>query len=213
MQKIKIELSKAQKQLSRNDKKLAVLIRMNGGCTIKPHKNYFETLVDTIISQQLSVKAAETIYRRFKLLFSTNGEVPKNFPLPVQILKMDSERMRSCGMSYPKVSYVKDLCEKVVNGNVKIHLMGRLSNEEIITELIQVKGIGEWSAHMFLIFCLGRLDVLPVGDLGFKNAVKKVYKLRISPKPEKIKMIAKKNNWSPYQSVATWYLWRSLNNS
>ncbi len=201
------EINKAQKHLSKNDKILNVILKKAGNCKIKPHKNYFETLVESIISQQLSVKASDTIYKRFKALFGNR----KYFPAPKEIISMPDERMRACGMSYPKVSYVKDLAAKIIDGSVKIHKMGKLPDEEVINELIQVKGIGIWSAHMFLIFCLGRLNVLPVGDLGFRNSVKINYNLRKSPDEKKIYSIAKKNKWEPYCSVATWYQWASLN--
>jgi DNA-3-methyladenine glycosylase II len=120
--------------------------------------------------------------------------------------------MRECGMSYPKAAFVKDLCAKVMDNTIKIHKMNKLSNDEIINELIQVKGIGVWTVHMFLIFCMGRLNVLPVGDLGIKNAVRKTYGLRKIPTEKRIKEISKRNNWAPYESVASWYLWRSLEN-
>lgn len=200
------ELVRANKYLSKHDPVLANIIRKVGPCRLKPHKKYFETLVDAIVSQQLSLRAAETIFNRFKLLFNEN----RAFPSPEQIIAMDALKLRGCGFSNAKVKYVKDLSFKVLDGTIKIHKLGVLSDEEIINELVQVKGIGVWTAHMFLIFCLAKLNVLPVGDLGFKNAVKKNYKLKNFPSEKKVEEISKKYSWHPYQSVAAWYHWQSL---
>ena len=203
----KLQLAKAVKHLSQNDKIMQEIIKNAGACGIKPHKKYFETLVKSIVSQQLSVKAAASIFKRFKDLFGA-----KNFPSPEAIIAMPDDRLRGCGLSYPKAGYLKDLSVKVLDGTVKINKMGRLTDEEIINELIQVKGIGVWSAHMFLLFCLGRLNVYPVGDLGIRNAVVKNYNLRKHPDEKKMRVISKKNKWEPYHSVAAWYLWASLKN-
>ena len=200
------ELVRANKCLSEHDPVLANIIRKVGPCRLKPHKKYFETLVDAIVSQQLSLRAAETIFNRFKLLFNEN----RAFPSPEQIIAMDDLKLRGCGFSNAKVKYVKDLSSKVLDGTIKIHRLGVLPDEEIINELVQVKGIGVWTAHMFLIFCLARLNVLPVGDLGFKNAVKKNYKLKKFPSEKKVEEISKKYSWHPYRSVAAWYHWQSL---
>jgi len=203
------EVNLAKQHLSTHDPVIAQLIKNVGEFRLKPHKKYFETLVDAIISQQLSTKAAESILNRFKDLFNDSGR-KKRFPLPEEIIAMDGARIRACGLSNPKVAYVKDLASKVLDGTVKIHLLNKLPDEEIIIELVQVKGIGVWSAHMFLMFCLARLDVLPVGDLGFRKSVMVDYKLKKMPGEKKINSISKKNNWSPYRSVATWYLWQDL---
>jgi DNA-3-methyladenine glycosylase II len=203
------EVDLAKKHLSANDPVISLIIKKVGEFRLKPHKKYFETLVDAIISQQLSTKAAESILNRFEALFNGSG-MKKRFPLPEEIIAVDGARIRACGLSNPKVGYVKDLASKVLDGIVKIHKLNLLPDEEIINELVQVKGIGVWSAHMFLMFCLARLDVLPIGDLGFRKAVMLNYRLRKMPDEKKINLISKKNNWSPYRSVATWYLWQSL---
>jgi DNA-3-methyladenine glycosylase II len=135
------------------------------------------------------------------------------FPAPEQILAKDIEQLRDVGLSRPKAAYVLDLAQHVLDGRLKFDHLDDLSNDEVIRELVAVKGIGEWTAHMFLMFCMGRLDVLPVGDLGIKNGIKKVYSLEHSPTPEEIKEIADKNNWHPYESVASWYIWQSLDNA
>jgi DNA-3-methyladenine glycosylase II len=203
------EVEIAKIHLSKNDPVLAQIIEMVGEFRLKPHKKYFETLIDAIISQQLSIKAAESILNRFKTLFNSSG-TKKRFPSPEEIIKMDDTRIRNCGLSNAKVKYVKDLAMKVTDGTVKIHKLNMLPDEEIINELVLVKGIGVWSAHMFLIFCLARLDVLPVGDLGFRKSVMMNYKLRKMPDEKKLISISKKYNWTPYRSVAAWYLWQSL---
>jgi DNA-3-methyladenine glycosylase II len=203
------EVEFAKRQLSKHDPVLAEIIKMVGEFRLKPHKKYFETLIDAIISQQLSIKAAESILNRFKALFNSSGK-KKRFPSPEEIIEMDDTSVRNCGLSNAKVKYVKDLAMKAIDGTVKIHKLNMLPDEEIINELVQVKGIGVWSAHMFLIFCLARLDVLPVGDLGFRKSVMINYKLRKMPDEKKINLISKKYNWTPYRSVAAWYLWQSL---
>ncbi len=200
------QLSAASRHLSNGDPVLKRIISLVGPCGLKPHKRYFQTLVDAIVSQQLSIKVAETIFNRFKLLFKENGK----FPPPELIIAMDDSKLRACGLSNAKVKYVKDLSSKVIDGSIKIHKLGRLPDEEIINELVQVKGIGVWTAQMFLIFCLARLDVLPSGDFGFKNAVFRNYKLKKFPSEKKINEISKKFSWQPYRSVAAWYHWQSL---
>src|SRR5439155_11324426 len=127
----KAELEKAKKHLSKNDKVLKSLIKNSGDCSIKPHKRYFETLVKSIVSQQLSVKAAASIFKKFKLLFGDGSY----FPTPGEIIAIPDDRLRGCGLSYPKASYLKDLSSKVLDGTVKIHKMGKLPDEEIINEL------------------------------------------------------------------------------
>jgi DNA-3-methyladenine glycosylase II len=163
-------------------------------------------LVDSIISQQLSVHAARAIENRFRDLFGGH------FPTPEEILTTDVETLRGIGFSRAKAAYVLDLAQHIVAGKVKFDHLDNLSNEEVLAELIQVKGIGEWTVHMFLMFCMGRLDVLPVGDLGIRNGVRKLYNLKAAPSPEKVTQIAKKNHWHPYESVAAWYIWQSLDN-
>jgi DNA-3-methyladenine glycosylase II len=171
------------------------------------HTNYYQELVDSIISQQLSVKAARSIEGRFKDLFG--GE----FPSPEQIVARDPEDLRGAGLSYAKGRYVQDLATKIIDGTVRFDTLDKLSNQEIIDELTKVKGIGVWTVHMFLMFCMGRLDVLPVGDLGIRNGIMKLYGLDHIPLPAEIETIATKNQWHPYESVASWYIWQSLDNT
>jgi DNA-3-methyladenine glycosylase II len=196
----------ARTHLSKNDPVLKPIIKMVGECRLKPHKKYFENLVDGIVSQQLSLKAAESIFNKFKRLFSDNNR----FPSPEEIISFSDERLRSSGLSNAKVKYVKDLASKVIDGSIKIHNLNKLSDDDIVNELIQVKGIGVWTAHMFLIFCLGRPDVLPIGDFGFRRALMLNYKLRKMPDEKNIIEISKRFGWEPYRSIATWYHWQSM---
>lgn len=174
--------------------------------TFSPHRNYYQELVESIISQQLSVKAAATILKRFKELFASD------FPSPEEILDQDIETFRSVGLSRQKASYIRDLAEKVLDGTVKFDHLDSLTNEEVIEELIQIKGVGVWTIHMFLMFCMGRLDVLPTGDLGIRNGIQRLYQLEARPDNSEIEAIARSNNWHPYESIASWYIWHSLDN-
>ncbi len=196
----------AQKHLAQADPVIGGLIDSYGNCLINPHNDYYSELVSSIIGQQLSVKAAATIYKRFLGLF--NGTLPT----PEQILSTDTEAIRQVGCSYGKVSYIKDLARHVVDQQLDLDHISTLPNDEVIKQLVAVKGIGEWSAHMFMIFSLGRTDILPTGDLGIRKAIMNLYGLAELPNPAQILEISLKNSWAPYQSVASWYLWKSLDN-
>lgn len=174
--------------------------------TFSPHKNYYQELVESIISQQLSVKAAAAILRRFNELFVAD------FPSPEDILTHDIETYRAIGLSRQKASYIRDLAEKVIDETVKFDHLDSLSNQEVIDELIQIKGVGVWTVHMFLLFCMGRLDVLPTGDLGIRNGIQKLYELPERPDDATIEKLAKHHKWHPYESIASWYIWHSLDN-
>lgn len=200
------ELAKAADWLAAHDPVLAPVIARSGPCTIQPHQDYYQELVDSIISQQLSVHAAASIERRFRELFGGH------FPTPQEILRTDVETLRGLGFSYAKGRYVLDLAQHIIDGDVRFDHLDQLSNEEIIRELTAVKGIGEWTVHMFLLFCMGRLDVLPVGDLGIRNGIRALYGLAEAPKPDQIRELAERQQWHPYESVASWYIWRSLDN-
>ncbi len=200
-------ISEAASHLSSHDPKLATIIAANKTCTIAPHQNYYQELVESIISQQLSVKAARSILAKFLTLF--DGK----FPDPEQILAKSVEELRTAGLSNAKCRYIQDLASHVQNKKLKLDILNTLSNDEIIKELTAVKGIGEWTAHMFLMFAMGRLDILPHGDLGIKNGIQKLYSLDHLPTPAEVQSIAQVNNWSPYESVASWYIWQSLDNS
>lgn len=192
--------------LIRSDPILSPVITRSGLCNIRQHHDYYSALVGEIIGQQLSVKAAAAIRTRFNDLF---GGVN---PAPEAILQKAPEELRSAGLSWAKAKYIQDLARHIIDDKIDFQQFDRLSNEEIITELTDVKGIGEWTAHMFLMFCMGRSDVLPVGDLGIRNGIWKLYGLDDLPGSEEIRTIASDGNWHPYESVASWYIWESLDN-
>jgi DNA-3-methyladenine glycosylase II len=156
------------------------------------------------VGQQLSTKAARSIYGRLEEMFGGRA------PTPRELLAADSEAVRSVGLSRPKVGYLRDLAEHVQDGRLELDRLTELSDEEVIAEVTAVKGLGVWTAHMFLIFHLGRPDVLPVGDLGIRNAMARAYGLDGAPKPVEMEAIAEP--WRPYRSLASLYLWRSLDN-
>jgi DNA-3-methyladenine glycosylase II len=196
----------AAKHLAKHDPVLAPVIARVGMCTVRPHKNYYQELVDSIISQQLSIKAAATIERRFRELFQSGGE----FPPPEAILRKSVDELRSVGLSRGKAVYIRDLAQHIVDGKVRFSHLDALTNDEVIAELTAVKGIGEWTAHMFLLFCMGRMDVLAHGDLGIKNGIQKLYGLDHLPSAQEVAAIATAHHWHPYESVACWYIWQSI---
>jgi len=198
-----LEIRNGINHLIDRDPVLKRIISQSPVCTIKRHKKYYPAVVRSIIGQQLSIKAAASIYKKFSTRF---GKQPK----PESISAASIEELRSFGLSNAKARYVKDLSEKILSNELSFKNISKKSNDEIINDLTKVKGIGVWTAHMFLIFTLGRLDVLPVGDLGIKNAIKKNYRLKELPNESQIAALCKKKKWKPYQSIASWYLWMSL---
>lgn len=200
-------LRSSEKQLSAADPVMAVLINKHGPCLLSPHNDYYQQLVRSIIGQQLSVKAAATIYNRFLHLF---GGI---MPTPEQIITTHADELRNIGCSYQKASYIHDLAQHILDYRLDLAHIATLPNSEIIKQLVAVKGIGEWSAHMFMMFSLGRLDILPTGDLGVRKAMMLQYGLLELPKPAQMHKIALERGWSPHQSIASWYLWRSLDNT
>lgn len=197
----------AAQHLFQHDAVLRPLIAHIGAATFRPHRDYYWELVDSIISQQLSVKAARSIERRFQELFGSPT------PSPSHILEKDIEELRGVGLSRPKANYIRDLAQHIEDGKITFDRFDSFSNQDIMRELIDVKGIGEWTVHMFLIFCMGRLDVLPVGDLGIRNGIRQRYGLKDLPTPQAIRDIAQRYRWHPYESVASWYIWQSLDDS
>jgi DNA-3-methyladenine glycosylase II len=200
------DYAKARRSLMRRDPVMRDLIRRHGACGLadNQHTDPYKALVHAIMSQQLSSKAAATIARRFDDLFGGT------FPTPRQVLDMPEEKLRSVGLSGMKVSFVRDLARRVEDGSLRLDAFDAMTDEEVVDALTEVKGIGRWTAEMFLMFRLHRPDVLPVGDLGIVNAIKKQYRLRKTPTPER--MIRLGESWRPYRSVACWYLWASLDN-
>ncbi|MGI0049904.1 MAG: DNA-3-methyladenine glycosylase family protein [Nitrososphaera sp.] len=195
------KVSKALRHLAVSDARLAAIIKSVGRYEIELRRDPFQSLVEAIIYQQLAGSAADAIYGRFVKIYG-------RFPRPPQLLATRDTRLRAAGLSARKIEYLKDLASRVSDGQLKLRLLAEMPDEQVIEQLDQVKGIGRWTAEMFLIFCLGRPDVLPVGDLGLRKAMQKVYSLAELPSPENMRNIAQP--WKPYCSIATWYLWKSL---
>jgi len=165
----------------------------------------YGALLRSIVGQQLSTKAASTIYGRMLELFGGHA------PTPRQLLKADPEKIRAAGLSRPKIAYLRDLAEHVEKGTLELEQLPDLPDEEVTAQLTAIKGLGPWTADMFLMFQLGRPDVLPVGDQGIRRAVKVEYRLRKFPDPKRLEKIAKP--WRPYRTLACLYLWSSLDNT
>ena len=195
---------KAVNHLRKADPVLAKIIADVGPCRyeVKNFGTHFDALCRSIIFQQLSGKAASTIHGRFLDLF------PNRVTTPEALLRIPEEKLRAVGLSRQKTAYLRDLSERVHTGALPLDHVDTLADSEIIEYLVQVKGIGVWTAQMFLMFRLGRPDVLPDLDLGIRNAIKKAYRVRGIPTPKRIAKIGEA--WRPYASVACWYLWRSL---
>ena len=184
------------------DSVMAGVILRVGAFKLSRNRNYFLVLCKAIIAQQISTKAAETITHRFENLFADVRATAE------RVQGLSENQLRGVGLSSQKVKYVKDLSEKFLDGTIRPHRMAYLGNEEIIQQLTGVYGIGRWTAEMFLIFSLNRLDILPVGDLGLKAGLKQLYNMRTLPTPEKMCAFGKK--WHPFETVGTWYTWRTL---
>jgi DNA-3-methyladenine glycosylase II len=194
-------MKKAIQHLRHADPVIAGIIERVGPYRVKYNEPVFGSLVRSIVYQQLSGKAAATIFGR---LAAATGE-----PIhPEPILRLTFEELRSIGLSRQKATYIRDLAEKTASEQVVFEKFRRMTNDQIIGSLTQVKGIGVWTVQMFLMFSLRRPDVLPCGDLGIRNAVQKAYKLESPPAPDKLQQIGER--WRPYCTVASWYLWRSL---
>jgi DNA-3-methyladenine glycosylase II len=178
------------------------LIRAVGPCTLRPERKRFNVLVRAIISQQVSTAAARTIRGRLEALLPNGGLKPEG------VARLDESQLRSVGLSRQKASYLLDLSHKSLNGTIRLDRIGRLADEAVIEMLTQVKGIGRWTAEMFLIFSLGRLDVLPVDDLGVRTALKNLYGL--DNMPDKMTCFDLATPWRPYATIGSWYCWRSL---
>jgi DNA-3-methyladenine glycosylase II len=194
----------ARKHLSAADPVLATIIAKVGPCRIANRPERFSALARAIIFQQLAGAAAQAIHNRVVALYPG-----RPFPTPAQVLATPDEVLRKAGLSAKKTLYLKDLARHVQDDLLNFHRFTKMDDEEIIADLTRVNGIGRWTAEMFLMFNLGRPDVLPVGDLGFRNAVMRAYKMRKPPKPQHLMKIAE--SWRPYRSAAVWYLWQSTN--
>jgi DNA-3-methyladenine glycosylase II len=194
----------AARHLAKADPKLAAVIKRVGPCTLAPRKDYFVVLCKAIFTQQISTKVAAVLFGRFCERF------PRKRPTPALVLEMlcngSEADVRGCGLSRQKSSYLRELAQHFHDGEIPTRSLARLSDEEVIESLVRVRGIGRWTAEMFLIFTLNRTDVLPVDDLGLREAVRDVYRLRERPTATEVIRIGEA--WRPYRSIATWYLWR-----
>ena len=195
---------KAINHLKKSDPIMAEVIGRVGKCALEPRADgtHFDAVMRAIIFQQLSGQAAGTIHRRFKELYGGRD------PSPKELLRTPDAKLRSVGLSGQKSRYLKDLAARVESGDCPIDTLDALSDDEIIEALTSVKGVGRWTAQMFLMFRLGRLDVLPDLDLGIQKGIKLAYKLRKHPVPKRVLKIGAK--WAPYRTIASWYLWRLL---
>jgi DNA-3-methyladenine glycosylase II len=198
---LELEFARAQKHLARRDKVLKAVVRQVGPCTLRHDTDHFAVLVRSIISQQISTRAAHAIHTRLRQVLAKPIK-------PRAILASSEETLRSAGLSSSKARSLLDLAEKCVSRAVPLKRLHTLADEEVIEHLLPVRGIGRWTAEMFLIFSLGRLDVLPVGDYGLRAGVLKQYALAELPGREELQRLAAP--WQPYRSIATWYIWRSL---
>lgn len=183
------------------DPVMADIVARIGTVTYRPKKQRFRLLANSIISQQISTKAARSIEKKFSALFS--GVVTAQ-----KILNLSDEQLRSAGISPQKLGYMRDLATKVNDGTVSLRRVGQMDNQAVIDEVTKIKGIGVWTAQMFLMFGLGRTDVMPYGDLGIQNAIRAAYRLRKQPDQKKCLKLAQP--WSPYATIGCIYLWRSL---
>lgn len=194
-------MKRAVNHLKKSDAVLASVIARVGPCQVAYREPTFEALARSIVFQQLSTKAARTIYGRLEE--AAGGKLT-----PEAIQNLSLGEMRRCGLSKQKIGYIRDLAEHAVSGRVDFGKLPAMSDEEVIVALTDIKGVGVWTAHMFLIFALRRPNVLPVGDLGVRTAIQRLYGKRKLPTPAQMEKLAQ--SWHPYCSFAAWYLWRSL---
>jgi DNA-3-methyladenine glycosylase II len=194
----------AMRHLQRADPVLAEVVARHG-----PHRfelrtggSHFDAIARAIVSQQLSVKAASTIHGRFRALYDGAGGTPE------VVAGISETRLRKAGLSWQKIGYIQDLARRVTSGELELDRIDEMSDDELVTRLTAVKGVGTWTAQMFLMFRLGRPDVLPVLDLGIQKAIQRAYRMRKRPTVRQVEKIARA--WAPYRTIACWYLWRSL---
>ena len=202
---MKSDYAAARRHLVKADPKLAAIIKRVGPCRLHAvaPRDAFEALCMSIASQQLSVKAAATIFGRFCDLFP-----PDRKPTPERVMTLADDEIRAAGFSRPKVTFIKDLAARVLDGRLDLNGLRKHPDDEVMNQLVAVKGIGRWTAEIFLMFRLGRPDIFPADDLGLMNAVQRAYGLRKRPDAKRLRKMCEA--WSPYRSVAAWYLWQSL---
>ena len=199
------DYDRARRLLMRRDPILRIAIRRIGPCLLadRQRRDHLMALVGSIVSQQLSTKAAATIFGRLVALFPD-----QHIPGAAALAALDDQTLRGVGLSSQKVSYLRDLCARISDGRLVLEHLDALDDEQVIERLVSVKGFGRWTAEMFLMFRLHRPDVLPVDDLGIVNAVHRLYRFRKRPDRKRLNKLG--DAWKPYRSVASWYLWQSL---
>lgn len=198
-------LAQGAAHLRRADARLAAVIARVGPCTLRPRRGVYDALFRSVLYQQLAGNAAAAIERRVKAHFG--GRVPR----PADFLCAEADDLRRAGLSRQKLAYLRDLAAHFADGRLRAQRLARMTNDEIVAAVTTVHGIGEWTAHMLLIFSLGRPDVLPVGDYGVRKGMQRLYRLRDLPKPHTMERIAAP--WRPYRSIAAWYVWRSVDDA
>ena len=187
----------------KKDKNMHVLIKKFGRPDFNQGQDYFQSLLRSIVFQQLSGKAAQTIYERLVSL------IPKTSNLcPNEILKLNKDEMRKAGLSFQKINYVRNLADYFENNSLQKNNVEKMTEEEISKELIQIKGIGQWTVDMFLMFTLNRADILPYKDLGIQKGIMKIFKMKNLPSKKEMENCSRK--WRPYRTIACWYLWRMV---
>ena len=194
--------AEAARHLSKPDPVLAKVIARVGPCEMAPRKDYFVALCRAIFAQQVNVKVAQVLFDRFRNLLPK----AKLSPEAVREILSDAEKYKGCGLSRQKASYLKDLAAHFADNRIPVRKLAKMTDEEVIETLVAVKGVGRWTAEMFLMFVLNRPDVLPVDDLGMREGFRDIYGLKERPGKAEITEFAER--WRPYRSVATWYLWR-----
>ena len=201
---MKVDYTIARRHLMKIDPKLNRIIKRVGPCELHAAapRDPFEALCLSIASQQLWVKAAATIFGRFCDLFANRK------PTPERVMTLSDDQIRAVGFSRPKVSFIKDLAQRVLDGRLDLKGLKKHPDDEVMRQLVAVKGIGQWTAEIFLMFRLGRPDILPADDLGLMTAVQRAYGLRKRPDAKKLRTMGEA--WRPHRSVAAWYLWQSL---
>lgn len=197
-----VSLDSATFHLQQKDKRLSKVIKQVGPCTLQADSNHFAMLATSILSQQLSSAAARTIRQRVELLMPERKFSSEGFTTA------SDQALRAAGVSGQKIQFLRSLVEVVVSGKIDLAVLDALPNDEVIGQLTAVRGIGRWTAEMFLIFSLGRLDVFPVGDAGVRSAMRRIYGL--DDDCEMIDYEKRAKRWQPYASVASWYCWRAL---
>jgi len=197
-------LSAAVRHLKKVDPVLARVIEKVGPCKYVFYRDMppFDAIISSIIYQQISGKAAQTILGRFQAIYGGK------YPTPEALLATPDDQLRSAGLSRQKIGYLRDLAQKASSGEVPFDQLDELEDDAIIDALVKVKGVGRWTAQMFLMFRLGRPDVLAEADLGIQNAIRRAYRMRARPVPIKVKKLGAR--WAPYRTIACWYLWRSI---